>query len=127
MNPAKKKTIVRLVISSLAVFTLLAAFPATLALYHRLSPSAYNKSYYGAFLPLYNKLKKEQGKKIVVLGTSSVAFGLNEPLLEEELAHAGLDYHVVSYGLYGAIGTRLMMETALPYIHEGDIVLLCPE
>ena len=126
--PQRKRRKTLLVLSAFfGAFLLLGSLPTALAIsYHAGSP-VYRKTFYGAFLPKYDLLRQSQKKKVVVLGTSSVAFGVESALLEEELSHAGMDADVIGYGLYGALGTRLMMETALPHLEEGDTVLFSPE
>ena len=109
------------------VLLLSGCVPAAIAIDYHGGENVFQKTFYGAFLPKYDRLRSCQKKKVVVLGTSSVAFGIDSLLLEEELAHANFDYDVVGYGLYGALGTRLMMETALPFLQEGDIAVLSPE
>ena len=63
-----------------------------------------------------------EGEKIVVIGGSSVAFGLDSALMEKELGRP-----VVNFGLYAAIGNVAMMELSMDAIGEGDIVILAPE
>ena len=76
---------------------------------------------------MYSRLKNTDEKKMIILGTSSVAFGLDTELLENELYDAGLEYTVCSFGLYGALGTKIMLDLAKDYINEGDIVIFAPE
>ena len=109
------------------VFLLLGSVPAALAIDFHSGNTVFHNTFYGAFLPKYDRLSRCKKKKVVVLGTSSVAFGLHSALLEEELSYAGLDYDVVGYGLYGALGTRFMMETALPFLGKDDVVIFTPE
>lgn len=90
-------------------------------------PPQFTDTYYGE-LPYMNKrLKEAEGKKIVFIGNSALAFGLDVSLMEKELSNASLPYTVCPFGLYGAIGTKAMMDLALPNIKEGDIVILAPE
>lgn len=90
-------------------------------------PSQYGDTYYGELSALYARLENTKGKKIVVLGNSSVAFGVDSALAEELLHAAGLDYSVCNFGLYGALGTKFMCELACNQIDEGDVVLFAPE
>ena len=57
-------------------------------------PSRFSESYYGELGCMYGKLKETKGKKIVIIGTSSVAFGVDSALIEENLRLAGADYTV---------------------------------
>lgn len=70
----------------------------------------------------YGLLKSAEGAKIVVVGGSSVCFGLVSPLLEQE---TGMP--VVDFGLYATLGTRLMLDLSEREIGKGDIVILAPE
>ena len=87
------------------------------------SPAKYQYTYYAALADKNNLLEQTTGKKIIVIGGSNVAFGLQSELLESEFD----DYSVVNFGLYASLGTKLMMELALDSISEGDIVVLSPE
>lgn len=64
-----------------------------------------------------------EGKRIVVIGGSSVPFSLRSDLVEREFP----DYVAVDFGLYASLGTKMMLDLALPDIREGDIVVLSPE
>ena len=90
-------------------------------------PSQYALTYYGELAEMYHKLKDTDGKKIVVLGNSNVAFGVDSALAEKLLKEAGLDYAVCNFGLYGALGTKMMCELAGSQLHDGDIVIFTPE
>lgn len=102
---------------------LLCAIPTFLGLTAWVLPAQYGKTYYAELGDMLNRLETTQGKKIVVIGGSNVAFGLDVPLLESEFP----EYTVCSFGLYGSLGTKAMMELAEPQIHAGDIVILAPE
>ncbi len=118
-----KKIVITIVI---AVFAFL-AIPVTLLIVGFASPSQYALTYYGALGKMYEKLKNSDGEKIVVIGTSSVPFGVDSELLEKELAAAGENREVVNFGLYGALGIKVMLDLSLDYIGEGDIVIFAPE
>ncbi len=93
----------------------------------RLIPPQYSETYYGALSDLYSRLKETQGKKIVVLGNSNVAFGVDSALAERLLREGGLDYSVCNFGLYGSLGTKMMCELAYEEIGAGDVVIFTPE
>ena len=48
-----------------------------------LLPAQYDETYYGELAQMYSKLKNTRGKKIVVIGNSNVAFGLDSALAEK--------------------------------------------
>ena len=69
-----------------------------------------------------DRLMSIEEDKIVVIGGSSVAFALDSALMEKELGKP-----VVNFGLYAALGTKLMLDLSRDGIKEGDIVILSPE
>lgn len=95
---------------------------ASVIMYATLSAPVYDKTYNAALLDKLNRLKSVEGRKIVVIGGSSVAFGLDSELMEE---YMGLP--VVNFGLYASLGSRLMLDLAEEHINEGDIVIFAPE
>ncbi len=86
-------------------------------------PPQYGATYYAELPDMVNRLKTAEGKRIIVVGNSGVAFALRGDLVERELS----GYTVCPFGLYGAIGTKTMMDLSKPHIREGDIVILAPE
>ena len=85
-------------------------------------PDVYGDTFLGELSPKLERLRTVEGDKLVVVGGSSVAFGLDSALLEE---YTG--YNVVNFGLYATLGTRLMLDLSLPEIEEGDVVIIAPE
>lgn len=86
-----------------------------------LSPQ-YDKSFYGGMAIKYDRLKNISGRKVVIIGGSSLAFGLRSDLLEQELGMP-----VVNFGLYANLGTKYMLDVAQDFIEEDDIVIIAPE
>lgn len=87
-------------------------------------PNVYENTYYAALVDKFDYLKsKADKKKIILVGGSNVAFGFNSELLEKEFP----EYEVVNFGLYAGLGTKIMMDLALPFVGEGDMVFLIPE
>ncbi len=87
-----------------------------------LSPSRYSNTFYGALDLKYERLASIEHDKIVIIGGSSVAFGIDSALIEK---YTGMP--VVNFGLYGDLGTRLMLDLSREHISKGDIVILTPE
>lgn len=86
-------------------------------------PSQYDHLYLGELADKYYRLRTlEDEQKIIIIGGSSVAFGINSRMIEESL-----DIPAVNFGLYGPLGTAIMMDLTRGHIHEGDIVVLAPE
>ena len=87
-----------------------------------LLPPQYSETFVGALDEKYERLTSIDGEKIVVVGGSSVAFGVDSELLSR---YTGMP--VVNFGLYAALGTKLMLDLSLPHIGEGDVVIVSPE
>ncbi len=80
-------------------------------------------SYYYAFKDKNELLNKDTNKKrIIFVGGSNLAFGLNSNLIEKNF-----DYDVVNMGLNAGLGLKLMVNNVKPYIKSGDIVVIAPE
>lgn len=53
-------------------------------------PVYYKDSYYAELAPMAENLRTARGKRVVILDSSNVAFGVNSALLEELLSRKGL-------------------------------------
>ncbi len=85
-------------------------------------PAQYENTFLGGLSDKYARLTSIDSPKIVVIGGSSVAFGLNSQKLEEL---TGMP--VVNFGLYATLGTKCMIDLAKANIGEGDVIILAPE
>lgn len=85
-------------------------------------PPQYQETFLGALDEKYERLTGLEEEKIVIVGGSSVAFGIDSDLIETYTGRP-----VVNFGLYAALGTKLMLDLSRAGIREGDIVLLAPE
>lgn len=115
------------VIKILASLLLVAILPVSLLGVGLSLPSCYQDSYYAQLPALYHRLTSSSGKRLILVGGSSVAFGVDVGLLEELLAQYGYEYTVCPLGLYAAVGTSAMVELAQKQLREGDIMVLAPE
>ena len=111
------------VIKTIVVILMVIAIPLSMLIMAFSLPAQFSYTYYGALPKMYQRLKAAEGKKIVIIGCSGVAFGVNTELLQEQFN----EYMVCPFGLYGAIGTKAMMELSKVNIEEGNIVILAPE
>jgi hypothetical protein len=82
----------------------------------------YGDTYYAALKIKYDRIASVDKPKIVVIGGSSVAFGIDSKLVEQE---TGMP--CVNFGLYAAIGMKPMLDFSKPFIKNGDIVVVAPE
>ena len=96
---------------------LILALPLSLLLAAAALPDFYGETYYAELPALYQRLYETEGKKLILIGGSSVAFGVDTGLLEGILAEYGFDYTVCPFGLYAAVGTSVMLELAEDKLH----------
>ena len=113
-----KKKVILIVCLILAILTI----PVTLIAFAFGLPAQYDQSFYGGMKIKYDRLTGVKGRKIVIIGGSSVAFGIRSDLMEEELG-----IPVVNFGLYANLGTKYMLDVAKDSINDGDIVIIAPE
>lgn len=85
-------------------------------------PPQYDKTFVGALDDKMERLNSIEEDKIIVVGGSSVAFGLDSQLMEEQ---TGMP--VVNFGLYAALGTKVMLDLSRAGVKEGDVVIIAPE
>lgn len=81
-----------------------------------------NLGYNAAARDKFERLKKIDSPKIVLIGGSNVAFGINSNMLETAFGMT-----VVNLGLHGGIGQTFGTQLVKENIHEGDIIVLLPE
>ncbi len=116
-----KNKIIKSVAAVLCAAALVAPFALTfIATVH--TPAQYAQSFFAGLKLKRDRLAAVEGKRLVLIGGSNLAFGIDSALLEE---YIGMP--VVNFGLYAALGTKAMLDMAKPYINDGDIVLICPE
>lgn len=96
-------------------FVLISAFSLTPVYTNAFSNVLYNK---------YTRLRQNKNeKKIIIIGGSSVPFSLRSSLVEKELPQ----YKCIDFGLYAAIGNKVMIDLSKESINEGDIVIISNE
>lgn len=111
----------------LTALLLLAILPVSLLGAGLSLPTCYQDSYYAELPDLYHRLTDSSGKRIILVGGSNVAFGVDVNLLENILAQYGYEYTVCPFGLYAAVGTSAMLELSQNQLREGDVVVLAVE
>ena len=113
----------RLILKFAVCLLIVLTVPLTLFGFAFALPAQYDRTYLAALNDKLDRLQTTEGKRIILIGGSGVAFDFRSDLLEEELT----DYSVVNFGLYAGLGTAVMLDLAEPYLHAGDIVVFLPE
>ncbi len=113
-----KRLIVLLSAFALALVIPLACF---LAAAHA-AGNVYSGSFTAALADKYELLRKTESQKLVLIGGSSLPFGIRGDLIEDRLHVSSVDM-----GVYAALGTKVMLELSLGGISAGDIVVIAPE
>lgn len=111
----------KILLTSLIVLTIVLIPMILISFAFGISPQ-YDDSFYGGMAIKYDRLKGVSGRKVVIIGGSSLAFGLRSDLLEEELG-----IPVVNFGLYANLGMKYMLDVAEDFIGKDDIVIVAPE
>lgn len=99
------------------------AVPLNLLCWGFLCPAQYEDTFLGELKYKVQLLSEAEGNRIILVGGSSVAFGIDSALMEQELP----GYTVVNFGMYAALGTTVMLDLSEELIRPGDIVILMPE
>lgn len=105
------------------VLALLLSMPVVLLGWGFALPPQFEESFMGELKHKVRLLENTPGPRIILVGGSGVAFGVDSELMERELP----GYSVVNFGMYAALGTTVMLDLSQPYIQAGDIVILIPE
>ena len=114
----KSKILIGVIIGFIAI---LAPFVSVVAFAVSM-PAQYTDTFVGELNEKVDRLYEIDEPKIVVVGGSSVAFGLDSAMLEK---YTGMP--VVNFGLYAALGPKVMLDLSRDGIKEGDIVIIAPE
>lgn len=99
------------------------ALPALLAICGFALPCQYEKTFVGELKHKLGALRTTEGKRIVTVGGSGVAFALKS----EYIAQFFEGYTPINFGMYADMGTSVMLDLAKAEIHAGDIFVICPE
>lgn len=81
----------------------------------------YDESYTAAINDKLNRLQVLESPKVIILGDSNLAFGINSEKIE-----TALEMPVVNMGLHGGIADVYYEELVKPHIREGDLVIIAP-
>ncbi|MFP3154174.1 hypothetical protein LQZ18_07015 [Lachnospiraceae bacterium ZAX-1] len=81
----------------------------------------YSTVYIASFRDKYALLKSIEEPKIIVIGDSNVAFGIDSLKISEQF-----QMPVVNLGLHGALSQAFHTDMIKEYIGKDDIVVICP-
>ena len=119
----KNRVVLLKFLKLILLLALVAAIALTGAgLLYALPKNAYEDTYYAELPRKVDRLAQTAGPRVIVIGGSSVAFGIDSKLVEQEL---GLP--CVNFGLYAAFGLKPMLDLSRSRLHRGDIVVIAPE
>ena len=111
----------KLFTSMLCVFI---AIPLLLTVWGFALPAQYGNTFVGELPAKRALLTAESDKpRLILVGGSAAAFGVDSALLARELP----DYQPVNFGLYAALGTRVMLDLSIKELRPGDLVVIMPE
>lgn len=109
-------------ITILTVIILLVV-PVTLCAWGFLLPACFTETFMGELPVKVRLLDETEGRRIIVVGGSAAAFGIDSEIIHQEME----DYSVVNFGMYAGLGTEAMLNLSRKSLHEGDIVIVMPE
>jgi hypothetical protein len=79
-------------------------------------------NYYLALLEKHTILEKTPQPRIILIGGSNLAFGIDSEKMKNEL-----NVSIVNSGLHAGIGLNYMLNDLKPYLNDGDIIIIIPE
>lgn len=111
-----KQAFTYIILPILLAFVIIAGFFVYAVVYPK---NTFYSSYQSVIQDKYDGLINDNGKKIILVGGSNLAFGIDEYMLSEATG-----YSVHNLGLHASMGGVFDTELAKANIGEGDIVLL---
>lgn len=82
--------------------------------------SQYEYNYQASIIDKVNRLESINEPKIILVGNSNLAFGIDSEMIEKEIGMP-----VVNLGLHGGLGNAFHEEMAKLGVNKGDIVIVC--
>lgn len=86
-------------------------------------PRVFDYDYDSALADKHMRLKTTEGNRLIVVGGSSAAFGLNSGLIKESFP----DYTVINFSCSAFYGVLPIFEMLKANVRDGDVVVLAPE
>ena len=100
----------------LTILTIIAVFTAFF--FHTVTPQ-YTEIYTAAMIDKTARLSSIDGPRIVLVGNSNLAFGIDSSLIEEAFG-----IPVVNMGMHGGFGNAFDEQVCRLNVHEGDIYVI---
>ncbi|MCB8566679.1 hypothetical protein [Fusobacterium ulcerans] len=85
--------------------------------------SPHENTYLSSYLDKIKLIEKVENKRIIFIGGSNLAFGLDSSMIEKEF----LGYKIINMGLHGGIGIKYLLEDCKKYLKKGDVLVIVPE
>lgn len=104
---------------SILIFKLFILTVILIAFFFRISPQ-YEHYYSASLIDKMERLNSIEEPKIVLIGNSNVAFGINSKMIEERFGMP-----VVNMGFHGSLGNAFHEEMAKINVTSGDIYVIC--
>lgn len=101
------------------IIKLFVAFMLLIGYIYHVLPQ-YEQGYNASLIDKVNRLESIDEPKVILLGNSNLAFGINSELIEEAMGMP-----VVNMGLHGGNGNAFHEEMARYNVTPGDIYILC--
>lgn len=121
MAPSKKEAAILKLLRKAALLIFLIFIPHV-GFYLLLPQDAFDSSYHAAVIDKIELLDNSPSPRIILVGGSMVAFGVDSETLQKRLG-----YSVVNFGTHVGYGLRLMLDLIEPKLLPGDIVIIVPE
>ncbi|MCR5210210.1 MAG: leucine-rich repeat domain-containing protein [Lachnospiraceae bacterium] len=86
-------------------------------------PRVYDYDYDSALADKFMRLKNTEGRRIILVGGSSLTFGINSPMIQTSFP----DYQVVNFSCSYRYGIIPLLDLLENNVREGDIVIFAPE
>lgn len=101
------------------VFTITFICSSCILLHFYIIKNQNEQTYNAAIIDKVNRLKSINEPKIILIGNSNVAFGMDSALLEKEM-----HMPVVNLGLHGGLGNSFHEDMSKFNIRQGDIIVI---
>lgn len=115
--------ILKTILTKVLPFVIILFIPfALMAAMSKSIPDQYGNTFLAGLKPKYERLYGTDSPKVIVVGGSNVAFGMDSELMEKQLGRP-----CINFGLYADLGTKAMLDLSEDAVGKGDVVIICPE